>query len=94
MESHCVLKDPVCGMAVTDKSFHHLEHQGQSYYFCGNKCKGRFTARVDHYSGQSPSQPPLQDSVSARWPQAGTPGRLLLAAVLLMALVSAGLWLM
>ncbi len=94
MESNSVLKDPVCGMTVTDKSFHHLEHHGQSYFFCGNKCKSRFAARVDHYSGQSPTQPPLQDSAPARWPLGGKPGRLLLAGVLLMALVSLGLWLM
>lgn len=94
MVSNSVLKDPVCGMTVTDKSFHRLEHQGHSYFFCGTKCKTRFAARLDHYSGQSPAQPPMQDSASARWPLAMTPGRLLVAAVLLMALVCAGLWLM
>jgi YHS domain-containing protein len=29
-------------MTVTDKSFYHLEHQGQTQYFCGAKCKQRF----------------------------------------------------
>ena len=94
MDSNFVLKDPVCGMAVTHKSFHHLEHQGQTYFFCGTKCKTRFTARMDHYSGQSPTHSPVQDSAAARWSFPDKPGRLLLAGLLLMALVSLGLWLM
>ncbi len=44
MENSTVLKDPVCGMAVTEKSFHHLQQDGRTYYFCGGKCKARFTA--------------------------------------------------
>jgi YHS domain-containing protein len=48
MENSTAIKDPVCGMAVTEKSFHHLEKDGLTYYFCGEKCKARFTA---------PSQP-------------------------------------
>jgi len=90
MESNCVLKDPVCGMTVTDKSFHHLERQGQSYFFCGTKCKSRFENQGDRYSGQNPAQAAQQESVASRW----TPARLLSAALLLMALVSLGLWLM
>ncbi|MCX8520763.1 MAG: YHS domain-containing protein [Rhodoferax sp.] len=38
-------KDPICGMAVTEQSFHHAERDGQVYYFCGAKCKGRFMAQ-------------------------------------------------
>jgi YHS domain-containing protein len=94
MESQSVLKDPVCGMTVTHKSFHHLEHQGQSYFFCGTKCKTRFAARLDQYTSPSPAQAPLQDQAPAPWLLGAKPGRLLLAAVLLMALVSLGLWLM
>ena len=77
-------------MTVTDKSFHHLERQGQSYYFCGTKCKNRFANQADRYAGQSPAQAPQQDSSATRW----TPARLLSAALLLIALVSLGLWLM
>ena len=77
-------------MTVTDKSFHHLERQGQSYYFCGTKCKNRFANQADRYAGQSPAPTPQQDSSATRW----TPARLLSAALLLMALVSLGLWLM
>jgi Cu+-exporting ATPase len=90
MESNCVLKDPVCGMTVTAKSFHHLERQGQSYFFCGNKCKSRFESQVERYSGKSPAQVTPQQGSSAQW----TPARMLSAGLLLMALVSVGLWLM
>jgi YHS domain-containing protein len=43
------LKDPICGMTVTDKSFYHLEHDGVKHYFCGNKCKARFATRLGHF---------------------------------------------
>lgn len=36
------LKDPVCGMTVTERSFYHLVHEGQTFYFCGPNCKSRF----------------------------------------------------
>ena len=50
MENFSVLKDPVCGMTVTHKSFHHLEQGGQSHYFCGAKCKARFAANLARYA--------------------------------------------
>jgi YHS domain-containing protein len=90
MESNCVLKDPVCGMTVTAKSFHHLERQGQSYFFCGAKCKSRFASQADRYSGPTPTQETPQEGLPSRW----TPARLLLSGLLLMALVSLGLWLL
>jgi Cu+-exporting ATPase len=90
MESNCVLKDPVCGMTVTAKSFHHLERQGQSYYFCGTKCKNRFANQADRYSGQNPAQTPQQEVATTLW----KPARLMSAGLLLIALVSLGLWLM
>jgi YHS domain-containing protein len=89
MESNCVLKDPVCGMTVTDKSFHHLERQGQNYFFCGTKCKIRFANQSDRYAGQGPAQPSQQENAPTPW----TPARLLSAGLLLIALVSLGLWL-
>jgi Cu+-exporting ATPase len=52
MENCSVLKDPVCGMTVTNKSFHHLEQDGQSHYFCGTKCKARFAANLAPERGQ------------------------------------------
>ena len=43
------LKDPVCGMAVTEQSKHHSEHEGQPYYFCSAKCQGKFAANPLQY---------------------------------------------
>ena len=43
------LKDPVCGMAVTPKSFHSLEHAGQRVYFCSARCKERFAANPTQF---------------------------------------------
>ena len=44
------LKDPVCGMAVTAQSEHHLSHKGQNYFFCSAKCQGKFTADPERYA--------------------------------------------
>ncbi len=40
------LKDPVCGMAVTEQSPHRLEHAGHPYYFCSAKCRAKFAGRA------------------------------------------------
>lgn len=43
------LKDPVCGMAVTEQSEHKLTHEGRPYYFCSAKCQGKFAANPLQY---------------------------------------------
>jgi len=43
------LKDPVCGMHVTDQSPHVLQHQGRSIYFCCAGCKSKFSANPAQY---------------------------------------------
>ena len=43
------LKDPVCGMGVTDKSLHRIDDDGQSYYFCSAKCREKFAANPKRY---------------------------------------------
>ncbi|ABM42855.1 heavy metal translocating P-type ATPase [Acidovorax sp. JS42] len=43
------LKDPVCGMTVTEQSEHHSTHEGRPYYFCSAKCQGKFTANPLQY---------------------------------------------
>ena len=44
------LKDPVCGMAVTEQSAQQAEHIGKRYYFCSAGCKTKFTANPDQYT--------------------------------------------
>lgn len=36
------MKDPVCGMTVTEQSAHRHEHAGRMYFFCSAGCKARF----------------------------------------------------
>ncbi|GAB4560641.1 MAG: heavy metal translocating P-type ATPase [Rhizobacter sp.] len=43
------LKDPVCGMTVTEQSPHLLQHEGRPYYFCSAKCQGKFAAEPGKY---------------------------------------------
>ena len=38
------LKDPVCGMTVTEASPHFLRHAGTPFYFCSAGCKAKFEA--------------------------------------------------
>jgi Cu+-exporting ATPase len=44
------LKDPVCGMSVTKQSEHHIEHQGQTHWFCSAKCQAKFAADPARYA--------------------------------------------
>ncbi|WP_372658849.1 heavy metal translocating P-type ATPase [Hydrogenophaga sp.] len=44
------LKDPVCGMSVTEQSRHQAEHDGQAYYFCSAKCQTKFVAEPQRYT--------------------------------------------
>ena len=43
------LKDPVCGMTVTEQSQHQAEHVGQRYFFCSAGCKTKFNANPGQY---------------------------------------------
>jgi P-type Cu+ transporter len=44
-----MLKDPVCGMNVTEQSKHVLQHKGKSIYFCSAGCKAKFEADPARY---------------------------------------------
>ncbi|MDP3169548.1 MAG: HAD-IC family P-type ATPase, partial [Polaromonas sp.] len=48
------LKDPVCGMTVTEQSPHKLKHEGRSYYFCSTKCQGKFATNPLQYLAPTP----------------------------------------
>ena len=63
------LKDPVGGMAVTERSPHHLEHQGKPVYFCSAGCQSRFSANPGDYLAQ---QKPAADTATPA--PAPTPG--------------------
>src|SRR5688572_8486134 len=43
------LRDPVCGMPVTDQSPHHVRHGTDDYHFCSAGCQEKFTADPARY---------------------------------------------
>ena len=67
------LKDPVCGMAVTPKSFHALEYNGQRIYFCSARCKERFVAHPRKFiAGPAVPVAMAPDATGARAPAAAS----------------------
>ena len=51
------LKDPVCGMTVTEQSAHRHEHGAKMYFFCSAGCKTKFTADPTRYLEPKPAAP-------------------------------------
>ncbi|CDS52731.1 Lead, cadmium, zinc and mercury transporting ATPase; Copper-translocating P-type ATPase [Polaromonas sp. CG9_12] len=51
------LKDPVCGMTVTEQSPHTLTHEAHPYYFCSTKCKDKFAAAPQQYTSAAAATP-------------------------------------
>jgi Cu+-exporting ATPase len=43
------LKDPVCGMTVSEASSRHEEHDGRTYFFCSEHCREKFAADPAKY---------------------------------------------
>ncbi|NHN35801.1 heavy metal translocating P-type ATPase [Pseudomaricurvus alcaniphilus] len=54
------LKDPVCGMTVSEDSAHHVHHQGEDYYFCSAGCRSKFASDPGKYL--HPAEQPAGDS--------------------------------
>lgn len=58
MKNTTVVKDPVCGMDVeTVSAAGHTDHKGQTYYFCGSKCKEKFDLNPQQYLGKPAGAP-------------------------------------
>ena len=58
MTNQTAVKDPVCGMDVEPaKADGFSERQGQTYYFCGMKCKEKFDHNPDQYLGKAGKSP-------------------------------------
>ena len=52
------VRDPVCGMSVDPATaHHHAEYAGERYYFCGARCRERFTAEPERFLAPSQSSP-------------------------------------
>ena len=57
--SEATAKDPVCGMAVRmTQGARTATHAGQTYYFCGERCRVRFTEDPERYVTPAPPAPP------------------------------------
>ncbi|MDD2180455.1 heavy metal translocating P-type ATPase [Acidovorax sp. D2M1] len=63
------LKDPVCGVGVTEQSHHSTEHEGHPYYFCSAKCKARFMEAPQKFLST-----PISESAPQSEPEAAQPG--------------------
>jgi Cu+-exporting ATPase len=66
------LKDPVCGMTVTARSEHHVEHAGRPYYFCSAKCRTKFVAEPARYAGDAVAPADAQGTAEQPPAAAGT----------------------
>jgi len=58
MKNTTAVKDPVCGMDVdAATAAGRNEHEGQTYYFCGSKCKEKFDRNPEQYFGKPAGTP-------------------------------------
>ena len=61
------MKDPVCGMDVTDQSGYRHEHAGRMYFFCSAGCRSKFAGNPGKYlvlpATQEPVPPPQANTI-------------------------------
>ncbi|WP_080412440.1 heavy metal translocating P-type ATPase [Burkholderia ubonensis] len=50
------LRDPVCGMKVTDESRFHIERDGKRYHFCSDACLAKFRSAPEKYVDSRPAE--------------------------------------
>ena len=55
------LKDPVCGMTVTEQSPHRFDYEGNRYYFCSAGCQTKFSADPRGYLHETQAAPPQRE---------------------------------
>lgn len=58
------LKDPVCGMAVTEQSAHKQLYDSRMYYFCSSKCHSKFNVTPIAYISSKATFPQPNDTPS------------------------------
>ncbi len=53
MKNATIVKDPVCGMDVeAATAAGRTDYKGETYYFCGAKCKEKFDLEPQQYLGK------------------------------------------
>lgn len=45
--------DPICGMAVDERSAVHVEKDGKTFYFCSEPCRKKFLATIAGVKSES-----------------------------------------
>lgn len=58
------LKDPVCGMVVTNQSKHSYSLKDIMYYFCSNGCKEKFVSSPGKYLDEGVNSAPVPEPVA------------------------------
>lgn len=58
------LKDPVCGMVVTNQSKHSYSLKDIMYYFCSNGCKEKFVSSPGKYLNEGLKSAPVPEPVA------------------------------
>ncbi|MDP3620781.1 MAG: heavy metal translocating P-type ATPase [Polynucleobacter sp.] len=58
------LKDPVCGMVVTNQSKHSYSLKDIMYYFCSNGCKEKFVSSPGKYLNEGLKSVPVPEPVA------------------------------
>ena len=58
------LKDPVCGMTVTEQSPHRFDYEGNRYYFCSAGCQTKFSADPRRYLHETQAAPAQREPAS------------------------------
>jgi P-type Cu+ transporter len=60
--------DPVCGMTIApDEAVGHLDHRGQTYYFCNDTCLEQFRADPEKFVNPGARQPPAMPPGVFEW---------------------------
>jgi len=58
MKNATIVKDLVCGMDVDlATAAGRTEYKGQTYYFCGSRCKEKFELTPEEFLGKSAGTP-------------------------------------
>ena len=58
MKNAAIVKDLVCGMDVDPATAAgRTEYKGQTYYFCGSRCKEKFELTPEEFLGKSAGTP-------------------------------------
>jgi YHS domain-containing protein len=60
--------DPVCGKPVLEEGDHSIEYKRRTYYFCSDRCRGRFERQAERiHVGELAKLGALFSEAKAHW---------------------------